>query len=134
MARARWFTTTVLQTKNALLLSLNLIAFLLLGRLRIPSRAFLIHKNRYRLRKHEAVLEPAGLTPWSECPRCVHRVDCAGADPPVPCFLRECISAEVPIYRDFRCFCGSRWQNALDLYNGCFCDMIGFIKMQYIRR
>ena len=40
MARARWFTTTVLQTKNALLLSLNLIAFLLLGRLRIPSRAF----------------------------------------------------------------------------------------------
>ena len=27
LARARWFTTTVLQTKNALLLSLNLIAF-----------------------------------------------------------------------------------------------------------
>ena len=59
---------------------------------------------------------------------------CAGADPPVPSFLRECISAEVPIYRDFRCFCGSRWQNASDLYNSCFCDMIGFIKMQHIRR
>ena len=47
---------------------------------------------------------------------------------------KERISAEVPIYRDFRCFCGSCWQNAPDLYNGCFCDMIGFIKMQHIRR
>ena len=46
LAKARWFTTTVLQTKNALLLSLNLIAFLLLGRLRIPSRAFFICRKK----------------------------------------------------------------------------------------
>ena len=114
------------------------------SRVRIPSRAFFIAEKR--VRKHETVLAPAGLTPRSECPRCAHCRGLRWGRPSRPVLFlfaerkslkareRECISAEVPIYRDFRCFCGSRWQNYPDLYNGCFCDMIGFIKMQHIRR
>ena len=86
----------------------------------------------YESVKEKITFKPVSYTHLDVYKRQV--VGCAGADPPVPSFLRECISAEVPIYRDFRCFCGSRWQNASDLYNSCFCDMIGFIKMQHIRR